>query len=372
MAQKKDINIPKITVRKRNLRTDTYALYLDIFYKGKRTRENLELYIIPEISRKDKMQNKKVYAMAAMLKDERELQIMNEEENSKVTFDTGMPFLEYFRQLAESMKEKYSKSEYKNWNHCLNYLKGYCTETTTFRDITPEWCEDFKNYLDHVLKYTRKTSSRPAPDCHNGLSTRTKHTYMGKLNLCIKTAFDEKIIPTNPMKDIKNYDVVSKAPACLTWNEVQSLDMTPCLRPTLKNMFLFSCFTGIRRKDMEKMTWGSISESEDTTTVTISDKTSTGYKVIIPEQAMKYLGPRGSDDEFVFPDFKYSTYMYVELRQWALDAGIMKDFTFHTARHTFAVLLLQFGADIYTVASMLGKSDLSHMDIYKELALTNK
>lgn len=96
MAKKSNIDIPKITVRRRKLRTDTYALYLDIFYKGTRTRENLELYIIPEETKKDKLHNQNAYAMAAKLRDERELQIMNPEEDSEIKFNPDMPFLEYF------------------------------------------------------------------------------------------------------------------------------------------------------------------------------------------------------------------------------------------------------------------------------------
>lgn len=368
MAKNYNIDIPKVTVRKRKLRTDTYSLYLDIIYNGTRTRENLELYIIPETTRKDKLANMKAYSAASKLRDEREIQILKGESVTEQMFDVNAPFLEYYRQIMEKVKEQYSITEYNNWYNCYNYLKGYCSETTTFNDITPEWCEVFKAYLDNAETY----SHRQTDSARKRLSDRTKHTYIEKLRKCIKSAFNENIIPSNPMKDVKNYSNVGKMPVCLTWDEVKSLDNTPCIKPTLKNMFLFSCFTGIRRKDMERMKWGAIDESGEVTTVTVSDKTPTGYKVIIPEQAMKYLGQRGNDDDLVFPDFKYSTFMYVELRQWALDAGVMKDFTFHSARHTFAVLLLQFGADIYTVASMLANSSASHMEIYQKLALTNK
>lgn len=34
---------------------------------------------------------------------------------------------------------------------------------------------------------------------------------------------------------------------------------------------------------------------------------------------------------------------------WAVRAGITKDITFHSGRHTFAVLMLDLGAEIYTL-----------------------
>lgn len=372
MAKRYNIDIPKVTVRKRKLRTDTYSLYLDIIYNGTRKRENLELYIIPEISRKEKIQNMKTYATAAKRRDQREYELMNGEKSSEVKFDTGVLFLEYFRNLMKNRESKYSVSDNREWQNCYNYIKRYCDETTTFNDITPDWCEGFKTYLDSVERYSHKTVCNPNPENFRGLSSITKYTYVAKLNICIKTAFEENIIPTNPMKSVKNYTIEDKSLVFLTWDEVKRLDNTPCHKPTLKNMFLLSCFTGIRRKDMEKMTWGDIDESDNLTTVTISDKTPTGYKVIIPEQAKKYLGQRGNHDDLVFPNFKYNTFIYVDLRQWALVAGVMKDLTFISARRTFAVLLILLGADIYTVASMLGRNDMSHMDEYVKLASITK
>jgi len=368
MEVNNNIYIPKVTVRKRKLRTENYSLYLDILYKGTRTRENLDLYVIPETSRREKILNMKAYAEASRRRDERELQLMKENDSPELKFDLDMQFLDYYRSLMESRKDKYSISEYKDWNNCLSLLKGYCDETTTFKDITPQWCEGFKTYLDCVEAYSHKTSSNPSSDGFRGLSERTKHHYINKLRICIKSAFDDNIIPTNPMKDVKNYSNVGKAPVWLTWEEIKSLDRTPCLKPALKEMFLLSCFTGIRRKEMEKLTWGDVEETDKVTTITIQDKTPTGFKVIVPEQAKKYLGKRGNDEDLIFPDFKYNTFMYVELRKWALDADILKDFTFQAARTTFIVLLLQFGADAYTVASMIGKSDVSHLDTYVKLA----
>ena len=74
-------------------------------------------------------------------------------------FDTDMPFLEYFCQIMEKIKEKYSITGYKNWYNSYNYLKGYCSETTTFNDITPEWCEGFKASLDNAETYSHKQIS---------------------------------------------------------------------------------------------------------------------------------------------------------------------------------------------------------------------
>ncbi|WP_289225901.1 tyrosine-type recombinase/integrase, partial [Bacteroides acidifaciens] len=52
------------------------------------------------------------------------------------------------------------------------------------------------------------------------------------------------------------------------------------------------------------------------------------------------------------------------LRHWVSRAGIDKHITWHCARHSFAVNILNNGANIKTVASLLGHSGLKHTEKY--------
>jgi len=48
-------------------------------------------------------------------------------------------------------------------------------------------------------------------------------------------------------------------------------------------------------------------------------------------------------------------------------AGITKHITFHSARHTNAVLLLENGADIYMVSKRLGHKEIRTTEIYAKI-----
>ena len=49
-----------------------------------------------------------------------------------------------------------------------------------------------------------------------------------------------------------------------------------------------------------------------------------------------------------------------------------KHFTFHTARHTFATMMLTLGADLYTTSKLLGHTDVRMTQVYAKIVNRKK
>lgn len=359
-----------VKLREKRLSNGGMSLYLDIYRNGKRHKEYLKLYLIDAKTPAEKEQNRQTLATAQAIKSKRLIEIQNGEYSFTRQFKDDTPFLEYFREMVEERKKrKDSKGNYGNWHSCLRYLEMYCDESTTFRNVTPEFILGFKEFLNNVEKDTHKrVHPRMERDSFQGLSQNSKLSYFNKLRACINHAFNNRIMPYNPLVGIEGFKAAEVKRDYLTLEEIKKLAATPCRYPALKRAFLFSCLTGLRKSDIQKITWGDVQKFGDFTRIIFKQKKTGGQEYLdITPQAEKYLGKRGNPEDRVFSGFTYGSFTSVELQRWCMAAGMYKELTFHCERHTFAVLMLDLGADIYTVSKLLGHRELSTTQIYAKV-----
>lgn len=224
-----------------------------------------------------------------------------------------------------------TRGNYGNWQSCLRYLELYCDEKTTFRDVTPEFILGFKDFLESVEKDTHKRRGpRRERDVFQGLSQNSKASYFRKLSACINHAYDERIIAVNPLRGIEGFKDAEVKRDYLTLEEVRKLAETPCRYPVLKRAFLFSCLTGLRKSDIQKLLWGDVQKFGEFTRIIFKQKKTGGQEYLdISPQAEKYLGERGNPEDPVFTGFTYGSWTSVELQRWSMTAGIKKNLTFH-------------------------------------------
>lgn len=119
--------------------------------------------------------------------------------------------------------------------------------------------------------------------------------------------------------------------------------------------FLFSCFTGLRFTDVQKLT---IENFIDDSVVFTAEKTGKFQRIKLNESAKKYI----------YNDFfkinSTNEYTNRELKKIAKLCGISKKLTFHVARHTFATNFLICGGRLEHLQKILAHSKIEETMIY--------
>ncbi len=358
-----------VRLRRRTISGGRQSLYLDIYINGRRDYEFLKLYIVPERTREDRRKNEETMRLAEAIRGKKLVDIQNSRYGFESAYKLDTRLLDYYRQMCERRLGEMSRGNWGNWWSCMKHLEQFCKRNPniTFREITPEWVQAFKDYLDRDAK-VRKTGFGNTDKSEKGLSQNSKQSYFNKVRCCINQAFEEKIIPHNPLRGIESFKSGDTHRNYLTVDEIKTLAKTECRYPALRRAFLFSCLTGLRKSDIEKMRWSEVQKQGEYTRIIFTQKkTCTMEYLDISPEAAKYLGERRKPEDRVFSGFTYDASMATELRLWVMRAGIGKDITFHCARHSFAVMMIDLGADIYTVQKLLGHKEIHTTEIYVKL-----
>lgn len=361
-----------IRIRRKKLANGNTSLYLDIYMNGDRTYEFMKLYLIPEKTKADKETNRQTLQLANSIKARRIVEIQNGEHGFKSAYATDTLFFDYYRTLCKKRLGVESKANWGNWRSCLKHLEKYePNQRIKFSQITPEWVQGFKDYLEKEAcawscDFRERIKDHP-------LSRNSKVSYFNKLRACLNQAYEERIIPYNPIRGIEGFKAEEGTRMYLTIDEVKKLAQTECVYPNIKRAFLFSCLTGLRRSDVIRLTWGDVHQQGKFTRIIFKQKKTSGQEYLdISAQAVELMGERGKDDEQIFTDIHSPSCTNTAIKLWVLQAGIHKEITFHCARHTFAVMMLDLGTDIYTVSKLLGHRELSTTQIYAKVLDKNK
>lgn len=361
-----------VRLRRRERPSGLVALFLDIYTNGKRKHEYLSLFLVPENNRIDKEHNRETLKLAEAIRAKRLLEVRNGEYGFSDGGPSQVLFFEYYDKMVEERRGAESLGNWGNWACCRHHLHIYeKRQNITFGQITPEWVQGFRNYLDNsALAWAHDTRKRPskAP-----LAQNSKQSYFNKLRACLNQAYEQRIIQVNPARGIEGFKSEEGTRMYLTIDEVRKLSDTPCRYPEVKTAFLFGCLTGLRRSDIERLKWEDVHEQGEYTRIIFKQKKTKGQEYLdIAPQAAELMGERGKATERVFEYFMNPSETNRAIREWAYQAGISKRLSFHCSRHTFAVMMLDLGTDIYTVSKLLGHRELSTTQIYAKVLDKNK
>lgn len=337
-----------IRLRQRKTSTGLISLYLDIYAKGKRSYEYLRLYLVPEKNREDKRKNNETLQLAEAIKAKRIVELRNGDYGFK-TEDNNINFYSYYIGLMRT------KSEHTQiiWNAVALMLQ-------TFDERLKErtWAEIDKNYIKKFVQFLEKSD----------LSQNSQVIYFSKIVACCNKAVADGIIQQSPALGVEKPKKQDTERQYLTIDEVRRLAETDCKYPRLKDAFLFSCLTGLRRSDIIGIKWINVIVNDNFTRIVFNQRKTKGleYLDITPEAAI-LMGERGKDSDFIFNIPKHSTIISDNIGKWCKAAGITKHITFHCARHTFATMMIELDTDLYTVSKLLGHRNIATTQIYAKI-----
>jgi integrase len=200
-----------------------------------------------------------------------------------------------------------------------------------------------------------------------GIARNTALGYFNKVIACLNQAYRQGLISNLPhlgLDAVKWEDIEKEY---LTMEELKRLIATPSRDTELSRAFIFSCLTGLRVSDVTKLTWKEVSWVSDLPRITFTQKKTSKLEYLdITPQALPYMGERGRPEEKVFR-FRYGESTGYKLREWADRAGINKHISFHSGRHTFAVMMLELGTDIYTLQKLMGHKKIETTMVYAKI-----
>ncbi len=139
----------------------------------------------------------------------------------------------------------------------------------------------------------------------------------------------------------------------------------------VRDLFVFSCYTGISYVDIMSLTKSNIQKGIDRNNwiVTKRQKTKTPIKIPLLDKAQNII-----DKYFDHPITQITKTLLpvitneklnLYLKEVAHACGITKNLTFHMARHTFATTVtLSNGVPIETVSKLLGHTKIATTQIY--------
>jgi len=357
----------QISLKKKKLSSGKFSWYIE-FYDGSyvdkngtmkhnRSFEYLKLYTLQEPQTAiDKKKDKETIQLANQILSIRKSEYFQGKHSIKNDKKSKTRFLDYYNQLKNERNE--SKGNYGNWDAAGKHLERYCSPTLTFDNVDDEFAKGFKRFLD----------SKSVTKSGIALSQNSKYTYFNKFKAALRQAFEDGFLSDDITKKIKSFDQGESQREYLVHSELQALAKAECKYQVLKNAFIFSCLSGLRWSDIDKLKWSEVRDEDTGCRIIFRQKKTDGLEYLyISDQARSLLGERSGKVNKVFKGLKYGAHFNAEILRWCMRAGITKHITFHSARHTNAVLLLENGADIYTVSKRLGHKEIRTTEIYTRI-----
>ncbi len=274
-------------------------------------------------------------------------------------------FKDHNNKIKELIGKEYAAGTLERYATSLKHTTEFLEWKFKISDI------DIKQ-IDHAFITDYEFYLRSVRNCSNNTAVK----YIKNFNKIIKICLANDWLDKNPFSNYKS-KIKEVEREFLSERELQSVldkEFKTDRLSLVRDIFLFSCFTGLAYIDVKNLTKSHISIGIDGERwiYTHRQKTESASKIpILPVTQMiidKYENhPQSNNQEVLLPILSNQK-MNAYLKEIAAICEIEKELTFHIARHTFATTVtLTNGVPIESVSKMLGHKNIKTTQHYAKI-----
>lgn len=274
-------------------------------------------------------------------------------------------FEEHNSQIKALVGREYAKGTLDRYETSLKHTKDFLLWKYGVSDID-------LHSIDHEFITSYDFYLRSQRNCNNNSTVKYLKNFKKIILICIANGWLDKdpFIKYKPKVKEVNRDF-------LTGEELEQIASKKFISErvrTVRNIFLFSCYTGLAYADVKKLKRSEIVKGIDGQKwiYTSRQKTDTNSRIPLLPQALELMNAYADHPQCVNDGLLLSVLsnqkMNSYLKEIADACGITKELTYHIARHTFATTVtLGNGVPIESVSKMLGHKNIRTTQHYAKI-----
>ncbi|MCD8290627.1 MAG: tyrosine recombinase XerD [Prevotella sp.] len=276
-----------------------------------------------------------------------------------------------------------------------NIIRAYQRYMKLERNLTPNTIDAYMRDIEKLLKYLSAENIRPeeaklddlrtfAASLHDiGIGARSQCRILSGVRAFYRFLVIERYVENDPSELLESPQIGEHLPEVLSTEEVdqleQAIDLSKWEGHRNKAIIevLFSC--GLRVSELINLKISNLYLDEQY--IWVKGKGRKERLVPISESAIEQLGYwftmrnqmkiKPGEEDYVFLNRRgvhlTRTMILIMIKRLGEEAGITKTISPHTLRHSFATALLEGGADLRAIQSMLGHESIGTTEIYTHL-----
>ncbi|MCD8306366.1 MAG: site-specific integrase [Prevotella sp.] len=333
--------------------------------KVDRRREFLKLYLwTAPRTPFERQHNKETMELARRVRYERGQELLDDVHGYRLRKNDDINFIDYFQAYLDS----YTKKDVRMVALALRRFIEFLNDTPEYKQfakaIKPNQIN--KDMMEAFVEYLQSRSK----------GTGAKSIY-ARFKKVILYAVEHDVFAKNPCAHITiKVDDNILVKDVLSQDEIKQLLATPYEgNPAVQRAFVFCLHTGLRFCDVKDLTFANVDYSNGflkfEQNKTKGHSAASGVAIPLNAGLLQLIGEPKAAGELIFALPSYEHCMKL-IKQWVRRAGITKHISWHCARHSFATNALINGANIKTVATLLGHSTLKYTEKYTRATDTAK